>query len=344
MCRVRTNDDSQGDLFAWPCLWTEWPSNRHGCGGSCGYGYSYRLATLALVLWLTRRVTRPLKSSPAAPSGLPPARVCASMRRATTNGAGPILQRNEPAAGGVARLGEDREQLPHDFERDGRRRRALDDEHRSFSPTNSLAFARFSAPGMRDENSGKSWRSSCRTSSSVPSPSGALPGRSKRRPAHGVASPSRGRLPGSPLRSTVLALHDTTELRRLESLRQDFVATGSHELETPLAVIKANIETLLEGAIDDTVHGGQFLERIAEQGRLYALILDLLSLAHRMGNKAFTFQSVIPVVTACLERHRAPPSARCKPPAVPPPGDADLAAWGDEEASSRFSITWLTMP
>src|SRR5439155_7446609 len=96
--------------------------------------------------------------------------------------------------------------------------------------------------------------------------------------------------------------------RRLERLRRDFVANVSHELKTPLSVIKACVETLLEGAAEDPAHRGLFLQRIAEQAeRLHALILDLLSLARiESGTETFAFQAVPlePVVRACLERHR----------------------------------------
>jgi two-component system phosphate regulon sensor histidine kinase PhoR len=148
------------------------------------------------------------------------------------------------------------------------------------------------------------------------------------------------RLPGSPPRGAVLVLHDTTELRRLERLRRDFVANVSHELKTPLAVIKACVETLLEGAIEDREHRGSFLTRIAEQSeRLHALILDLLSLARiESGTEAFAFEAVplLPVVQACLERHRARAEGKTQllEAAPPPPVDSEpeVAAWADEEA------------
>jgi len=79
----------------------------------------------------------------------------------------------------------------------------------------------------------------------------------------------------------VLVLHDVTDLRRLERLRQEFVANVSHELKTPLASIKAYAETLADGALADPEHNHIFVERIAEQAeRLDLLIQDLLSLAH----------------------------------------------------------------
>ncbi len=88
------------------------------------------------------------------------------------------------------------------------------------------------------------------------------------------------RLPGEPSPGMVLVFHDVTELRRLERLRQDFVANVSHELKTPLTAIKAFAETLLGGAINDPEHNGKFVQRIEAQAhRLEQLIVDLLSLA-----------------------------------------------------------------
>jgi two-component system phosphate regulon sensor histidine kinase PhoR len=149
------------------------------------------------------------------------------------------------------------------------------------------------------------------------------------------------RLWGSRARGAVLVLHDTSELRRLERLRQDFVANVSHELKTPLSVIKACVETLLDGAMEDAQHRSTFLEQITEQAdRLHALILDMLSLARiETGAEAFEFQAVAiePAVASCLEHHRARAEAQGHTLQQLPPATATpVAAWADEEAVSQI--------
>ena len=71
-------------------------------------------------------------------------------------------------------------------------------------------------------------------------------------------------LAGSPPSGAVLVFHDVTDLRRLERMRQDFVANVSHELKTPLASIKAYTETLLDWALNDENVNVRFLKRIEE--------------------------------------------------------------------------------
>jgi two-component system phosphate regulon sensor histidine kinase PhoR len=78
----------------------------------------------------------------------------------------------------------------------------------------------------------------------------------------------------------VVVLHDVTELRRLERVRQDFVGNVSHEFKTPLTAIQGFAETLLAGAIDDPKNNRRFLEIIREHAaRLARVTNDLLKLA-----------------------------------------------------------------
>ena len=94
-------------------------------------------------------------------------------------------------------------------------------------------------------------------------------------------------LPGDPLPGVVVVLRDVSEVKRLEQMRQQFIANVSHELKTPLSSIKAYAETLLGGALKDPVHGQRFLERIDEQAnRLHQLIMDMLSLARIESSQA----------------------------------------------------------
>lgn len=149
-------------------------------------------------------------------------------------------------------------------------------------------------------------------------------------------------LPGRPPRGAVLVLHDTTELRRLERLRQEFVANVSHELKTPLAVIQACVETLLDGAAADPEHRGQFLHRVAhESRRLHNLILDLLQLARlESETEALHLEAVdaAEAVADCLQRHRTFAEGKQQVlEAEPPPAqEAPPPAWADTEAVQQI--------
>ncbi|MEO0476861.1 MAG: ATP-binding protein [Planctomycetota bacterium] len=115
----------------------------------------------------------------------------------------------------------------------------------------------------------------------------------------------------------VLVLHDVTELRRLESIRQDFVANVSHEIRTPISAIKAAAETLfddLEYRPDEPPEPEtlrNFLGIIARQAeRLHAIVEDLLALARIEQGKRddaieMLAEPLSPVIAAAVETCQA---------------------------------------
>jgi signal transduction histidine kinase len=69
-------------------------------------------------------------------------------------------------------------------------------------------------------------------------------------------------------------------LKRMDRVRTDFVANVSHELKTPLTLIKGYIETLEDKAISDKEKAGKFISIIKDHtNRLSNIIDDLLSLS-----------------------------------------------------------------
>jgi two-component system phosphate regulon sensor histidine kinase PhoR len=85
---------------------------------------------------------------------------------------------------------------------------------------------------------------------------------------------------GQAERLGLVVLRDITELRKLEGVRRDFVANVSHELRTPLTSIRAMVETIETGAIDEPEMMQEFMRRIiGEIDQLTALVEDLLDMA-----------------------------------------------------------------
>lgn len=85
-----------------------------------------------------------------------------------------------------------------------------------------------------------------------------------------------GAVPGQ----VFISLLDVTKLRRLETVRRDFVANVSHELRTPMTTIRAMAETLLDGEPEDKELTDRYLQKIIrEVDRLTAMTDDLLTLS-----------------------------------------------------------------
>jgi len=94
----------------------------------------------------------------------------------------------------------------------------------------------------------------------------------------------------------VLLLEDVTKVRRLETVRRDFVANVSHELRTPVAVIRANAETLLAGAKDDPQMAPRLIDGLHRNAeRLARIIADLLDLSRLDAGQYRLDISAVPV-------------------------------------------------
>jgi two-component system phosphate regulon sensor histidine kinase PhoR len=79
---------------------------------------------------------------------------------------------------------------------------------------------------------------------------------------------------------SLLLVQDLTRVRRLETVRRDFISNLSHELRTPLASLKALTETLQDGALADPEAGARFLGRIVtEVDALSQMAQELLDLS-----------------------------------------------------------------
>jgi two-component system phosphate regulon sensor histidine kinase PhoR len=90
-------------------------------------------------------------------------------------------------------------------------------------------------------------------------------------------------VPIAPSRSlaTLVLFQDLTELKNLQTMRRELIGNISHDLRTPIAGIKAMVETLKDSALDDREATIHFLTRIdSEIDRLTQMVTELTELSH----------------------------------------------------------------
>ena len=93
-------------------------------------------------------------------------------------------------------------------------------------------------------------------------------------------------LGGEP-RGLVAVFVDVTEIRKLETMRKDFVANVSHELRTPIAAVRSAAETARRAIEKDPEAAVRFVDMIERNAlRLQELVEDLLELS-RIESKQF---------------------------------------------------------
>lgn len=103
---------------------------------------------------------------------------------------------------------------------------------------------------------------------------------------------------------SLLLAQDLTRIRRLETVRRDFVSNLSHELRTPLASLKALAETLQEGALDDPPAARRFVDQIQiEVDALSQMANELLELS-KIESGRFTLERS-PIAASNLLRSAA---------------------------------------
>lgn len=78
----------------------------------------------------------------------------------------------------------------------------------------------------------------------------------------------------------LLVIDDVSNLKKLETMRKDFMSNVTHELKTPLTSIRGFVDTLKNGAIHDEKVAMRFLNIIdVEAEKLCSLIQDVLVLS-----------------------------------------------------------------
>jgi two-component system, OmpR family, phosphate regulon sensor histidine kinase PhoR len=115
-------------------------------------------------------------------------------------------------------------------------------------------------------------------------------------------------IPDTHAGGSLLLVQDLTRVRRLETVRRDFISNVSHELRTPLASLKALTESLLNGALADPQAGPRFLGRIStEVDALTQMAQELLDLSRiESGQVELVLASLAPksLINSAADRMR----------------------------------------
>jgi len=129
-----------------------------------------------------------------------------------------------------------------------------------------------------------------------------------RRHLSAIATPLSGENTGAVL----LTFHDLSRSRQVDTTRREFVTNVSHELRSPLASIKAMVETLEGGALDDRQAAGDFLRRIHQEvDRMVEMVEGLLELARVESGQTELRMTAVDMV-ALAEEARSAMQARAE--------------------------------
>lgn len=93
----------------------------------------------------------------------------------------------------------------------------------------------------------------------------------------------------------LILVRDVTQLNRLLSMRQDFIANVSHELRTPLTVIVGYLETLTSENLDPATIQTLVEKLVSPSRRMQALVDDLLLLTRLEASPSPTEEELVAI-------------------------------------------------
>jgi two-component system phosphate regulon sensor histidine kinase PhoR len=141
----------------------------------------------------------------------------------------------------------------------------------------------------------------------------------------------------------LVVLEDITTMRRLETIRRDFVANVSHELRTPVSVIRANAETLLAGAKDEPRIADRLIDGLHRNAeRLAHIVNDLLEISrleageYRVARAPVEVAGIAQQVAALIE-----PNATKRNVSIEVRVPAELSAVGDSGAIEQVLVNLI---
>jgi two-component system, OmpR family, phosphate regulon sensor histidine kinase PhoR len=94
------------------------------------------------------------------------------------------------------------------------------------------------------------------------------------------------------VRSVLLVLHDITEMKKVERIKSDLVGNMSHELKTPIAIMKGYLETIRESLKTDNTCKPMIDKAIENADRQSSLINDILKLHMMESSDEFQTEEV----------------------------------------------------
>jgi signal transduction histidine kinase len=134
---------------------------------------------------------------------------------------------------------------------------------------------------------------------------------------------------------TVYAFRDRSEERRLEQLKEDFVATVSHELRTPIAAVYGAVQTLEREDVAFTSDlRRRLLSVISDQSERLAHVVNDILLTSEVESGRLVLASeqvnVVDVASRVIDAARTHASAELSLELVAPPALAPIATDGDK--------------